>query len=174
MASGRKYSLDGLTQERIRELLEYDPSSGILKWRKRTSNRVKVGGVAGVVGVNRYVYVAIDNRRLLAHRLIWLYVYGEWPTCQVDHLNRERSDNRLENLRLATESENACNGVLRSTNTSGFRGVSLDKRKTKKKWLAQIVKNGAQICIGYFATKEEAYDAYRQAAQELHGPFAAE
>jgi len=71
-------------------------------------------------------------------------------------------------------SQNACNGVLRSTNTSGFRGVSLDKRKTKKKWLAQIVKSGRQVCIGYFATKEEAYDAYRQAALDLHGPFAAE
>lgn len=168
----RKTSANGLTQDRVRELLDYDPLSGNFTWRKRTSNRIKVGEVAGVRAGNGYVYIALDNYRLLAHRVVWFYVHGEWPKEQLDHINRDRSDNRLANLRLASMSENACNGVLRSTNTSGFRGVSLDKRKTKKKWLAQIVKDGKQHSLGYFLTKEEAYDAYREAAQRLHGAFA--
>ena len=168
----RKTSHDGLTLDRVREFLEYDPPTGKFTWRKRTSNRIAVGGVAGVKAANGYTYITLDNYKLLAHRVAWLYVYGEWPEGQIDHINRDRSDNRLSNLRLASMSENVCNGTLRSTNTSGFRGVSLDKRKTKKKWLAQIVKDGKQHGLGYYATKEEAYDAYRRAAIELHGKFA--
>lgn len=170
----RRTNAEGLTQSRIRELLEYEAGSGVFKWRKRTSNRIRVGDIAGVRAVNGYTYIAIDNYRLLAHRVAWFYVYGEWPKEQIDHINRDRADNRLANLREASVSGNACNGTLRSTNTSGYRGVSLDKRKTKKKWLAQIVKDGHQICIGYFLTKEEAYDAYRRAATEFHGQYAAD
>jgi len=170
----RKTNGSDLSQGRIREILDYDAKSGQFTWRKITSNRVRVGGVAGVKAANGYIYIAVDNYKLLAHRLVWLYVYGEWPKDQIDHINRNRSDNRLANLRLASMSDNACNGTLRNTNTSGFRGVSLDKRKTKKKWLAQIVKDGRQYGLGYYSTKEEAFDAYRKAAIELHRDFAAD
>lgn len=170
----RKWNAEGLTQQRVRELLDYDPATGLFRWKKRTSNRVKIGDVAGVKGVNGYIYLAIDNYRLLAHRVVRLYVFGDWPRDQIDHINRDRSDNRLENLRLASVSDNACNGRLRSTNTSGFRGVSLIKKNTKRPWLAQIVKDGRQYGLGYYATKEEAYDAYRRAAAELHGRFASD
>lgn len=170
----RKTSAEGLSLDRVRECLDYDPPTGIFTWRKRTSNRIRVGGVAGVKAVNGYIYIALDDYRLLAHRVAWFYVYGEWPKEQLDHINRDRADNRLANLRPASMSENACNGILRSTNSSGFRGVSLDKRKTKKKWLAQIVKDGKQHCVGYFSSKEEAADAYREAAKRLHGEFSGE
>ncbi len=166
----RKTNVDGLTLEQVREFLEYDPVSGLFKWRKRTSNRISVGDVAGVKAGNGYIYIALHDRRLLAHRVAWFYVTGKWPEEQLDHINRDRADNRLVNLRPASQSQNSCNGVLRSTNKSGYRGVSWEKRK--KKWQARIVKDRKQYLLGYFATKESAYDAYLEAASRLHGEFA--
>jgi hypothetical protein len=127
--------------------------------------------VAGVLATNGYVYINIDGRPQLAHRLAWLYVNGEWPPDQVDHIDRVRSNNRIANLRSASTSDNACNGVLRFSNTSGYRGVSWSKEK--KKWVARIVKDRKQHVLGYFTSKETAFDRYRAAARNLHGEFSA-
>ena len=119
---------------------------------------------------NGYIYVTLHDYKLLAHRVAWFYVTGKWPEEQLDHINRDRRDNRLVNLRPASQSQNSCNGSLRSTNKSGYRGVSWEKRK--RKWQARIVKDGKQYPLGYFDTKESAYDAYLEAAKRLHGEFA--
>lgn len=157
-----------LTVERVREFLDYDPKSGIFKWRK-DKGTVRSGSIAGSKVANGYVLIRLDKCQVFAHRLAWFYIYGEWPNEQVDHINGNREDNTLSNLRLASQSQNSCNGVLRSTNTSGYRGVSWSKEKGK--WVARIVKDRKQHVLGYFASKEEAYYAYLKAARELHGEF---
>lgn len=165
----KSYGGSGLDLESVRALLIYDPKAGTFTWRQRASNR-PAGSIAGSKAKNGYVYIAFKKRLVLAHRLAWFYVHGEWPEQQVDHANGNRSDNSLGNLRLASQSQNSCNGALRSTNTSGFRGVSWSKGKNK--WVASIVKDRKQYKLGYFATAEEAHLAYLKAARELHGEFA--
>jgi len=157
-----------LTLERVRSLLAYDPKTGAFSWRVNVVN-VKAGSPAGSKTALKYLLVRIDKCQIYAHRLAWFYVYGVWPEQQVDHINGVRDDNSIGNLRLASQSQNSCNGVLRSTNTSGYRGVSWNKEK--KKWVARIVKDKKQHVLGYFASKEEAYYAYLKAARELHGEF---
>ena len=158
-----------LTRDRVRELLSYDPKTGLFTWKVRTSNRVKVGDQAGVRAVNGYIHISMDNYKFPAHRVAWFYVYGEWPPQFIDHINGVRDDNRLENLRLATVSQNTTNGVLRATNTSGYRGVSWSKEK--QKWIASITKDRKQVNLGYFKTKEDAHFAYLEAARQMHGDF---
>lgn len=169
MAQKRKYSSDELTVEFIRDRLDYNPNNGEFKIRKKSGKKGVVGNKTGSKGKNGYVYLYLNNNVALAHRVAWVYVYGEWPNEQVDHINRDRSDNRISNLRLASQSQNSCNGSLRSTNKSGYRGVSWSKEK--KKWVSRIVKDRKQYVLGYFDDKEKAYMAYLEAANRLHGGF---
>jgi len=155
--------------EFVRKTFAYDLKTGLFTWKYRVAN-VLAGSVAGSKGANGYTYIRFRKLSVLAHRLAWFYVYGEWPKEQVDHVNGDRSDNSLENLRLASQSQNSCNGALRSTNTSGYRGVSWSK--AKKKWVASVVKERKQYKLGYFDSKEDAYLAYLEAARRLHGDFA--
>lgn len=158
-----------LTLERVREALAYDPKTGVFKWRVDRSN-VKAGSKAGSSMALGYTMIRLDDCQVYAHRLAWFYVHGEWPSQQVDHVNGNRSDNSWDNLRLASQSQNSCNGSLRSTNSSGYRGVSWSKEKGK--WVSRIVKDRKQHVLGYFTSKEDAYFAYLKAARELHGEFA--
>jgi hypothetical protein len=113
----------------------------------------------------------VDGRLYRAHRLAWLYVHGEWPKGNLDHINRDGCDNRIANLRLATYSENGRNSRLRSSNTSGFRGVY---RRPNGRFTAQIWHSGACQTLGTFDTIEEAHAIRREAARELYGEFAIE
>ena len=106
----------------------------------------------------------------LAHRLAWLYVHGEWPAEEIDHLNRVRSDNRISNLRLATQAENKQNTSLRRDSTSGHKGVSWHKRD--KKWVAEIKLHGKKHYLGYFNNINDAIAARKSEESRLH-PFAA-
>lgn len=164
----RQGGVKGLTVEQVKDVLTYDPETGHFHWRVDRSN-VRAGSVAGSRISLGYTLIRLYDRQVLAHRLAWFYVYGRWPEDQVDHINGDRSDNSLKNLRLACQSQNSCNGALRSTNKSGYRGVSWSKDKSK--WVARIVKERKQYVLGYFASKEEAYYAYLQAARELHGEY---
>jgi len=154
-----------LTAEKLRELLHYDPETGIFTWKVRTSRSVKVGDVAGCPNGDGYLQVWIQSRLYKAHRLAWLYTYGEWPTDQIDHINRIRTDNRISNLREATNKQNHQNKSKPSNNTSGHPGVSWYKRDSK--WKAKITHNQKHIHLGYFATIEEALSA-RKAAEKLY------
>ena len=158
-----------ITQARLKELLHYDPDTGVFTRRVATNNRVKVGSVAGNTSTKGYVQVRVDRTRHYAHRLAFLYMTGELPPDVVDHINGVKDDNHWCNLRLATQSENMQNlrGPM-SNSTSGMLGVGWDKRR--KKWQARIRVNNAVRHLGYFDTAQEAHAAYLKAKAELH-PF---
>lgn len=124
-----------LTVERLRDLLSYNPDTGIFIWKIRTAIRTKVGGVAGTKHSRGYWAMVIDSKDYLAHRLAWFYVYGVWPPEQIDHANGDRLDNRICNLRLASPRQNSTNTERISRNTTGFIGIYCNRQG---KWQAHI------------------------------------
>lgn len=154
-----------LTAEKLRELLHYDQETGIFTWKVSTSNRVKVGDVAGCPDGHGYLLISVQSRLYKAHRLAWLYVSGTWPTDQIDHINRNKTDNRITNLRDVTQKQNLQNKSKRSDNTSGYPGVSW--HKSYSKWVARIKHNYKDIHLGYFSILEAAISA-RKAAEKLY------
>ena len=159
-----------ITPERLRELLRYEPQTGLFWWLIRTSNRVNMGKPAGSFDRYGYRCIRIDRRDYRAHRLAWLHVYGAWPSDCLDHINGERSDNRIGNLREATNSENQHNRGKSSNNTSGFKGVTW--HASESKWQAQIGINGKIKYLGKFTCKHAAHAAYCDAATQHHKEFA--
>lgn len=150
--------------DRLRALLAYDPATGIFTRRIRVCNQ-PAGKVAGCADLDGYVMITIDRQSYKAHRLAWLYVHGEWPLGDVDHINGDTGDNRLANLRPATRAENMQN--LRKPNRgskSGYLGVS----KNAGRWFAQITVAGKRRHLGYHDTPEAAHIAYLAAKRELH------
>ncbi len=158
-----------LTQSRLKYLLDYDQTSGVFTRAVKTSNRVAVGDIAGCVKKDGYRYIRLDSAAYLAHRLAWLYVYGSFPIGMIDHRNMVRSDNRISNLREASDSENVMNRPVQANNVSGCTGVYQDKRDLK--WQAEIKSKGVKYCLGRFFTREEAVSAYSAAARILHKEF---
>lgn len=160
-----------LTHARLQELLDYDPQTGIFTWKKPTGRRVKVGQIAGCDIGSGHLVIRIDTRAYCYHRLAWLYVTGEWPPQEIDHKDRNPGNNRFDNLRLATHAQNLKNQRKPKNNTSGFKGVKLDKRNGR--WIARITMEYKDVHIGCFATAEEAAKAYDDAALKHFGEFAA-
>jgi hypothetical protein len=159
-----------LTAERLRHLLDYSPASGVFTWRIAPSPRVKPGDTAGTLNEKGYLRIKIGGILYRAHRLAFLWMTGEWPEAlQVDHINCIRSDNRWDNLRLATATENQWNKGPQRNNKSGYRGVSYDK--ARRKWAAQIKVNGRLRKLGRFPTARKAAAAYEAEAQRIHGAF---
>lgn len=154
-----------LTADTLRSVLHYDQETGIFTWKVSTSNRVKVGAVAGCPDGRGYLMIRVQSRLYLAHRLAWLYVSGTWPTDQLDHVNRVRTDNRIENLREVTNKQNGQNKSKSSNNTSGHTGVYW--HKSYSKWQACIKHNQKLIHLGYFTDIEDAIAA-RKAAEKLY------
>ena len=147
-----------LTAEYLRSVLHYDPETGTFTWKVSTGPRVRPGEVAGVAPNNKgYFHIQIHNRTYKLHRLAWLYVYGEWPKLDTDHINRDRADNRIANLRDISHKQNGQNRKSSRNNTSGHAGVSWYKQTSK--WKAKICHNYRSISLGYFATIEEAVAA---------------
>lgn len=162
-----------VTVERLKELLDYDPATGLFT-RKVAVSRMKAGTIAGMKHKGHgYVVIKIDNKSYLAHRLAWLYTYGEWPSGEVmDHKNLIRHDNRLENIRVATASQNAHNKSVTRACKAGFKGVSYRARWPYRPWIANISVGSKVIYLGAYATALEANEAYRQAAIRYFGEFA--
>jgi hypothetical protein len=155
-----------LTASRLRELLSYDAETGVFVWR--VHHRPKMpGDRAGGFG-HGYIQIRLDGRLYYAHRLAWLYVTGEWPDEQIDHINGDGVDNRFANLRPCSNDENQKNLGLRKTNTSGFSGVRWDKER--QKWAAHIRINGKVTQLGRFNSKDEARTAYLVKRAEVN-PF---
>lgn len=158
-----------LTVDRVRELLRYDLETGVFTWR-RTAGPAKTGAaVRGEVTESGYLRIVVDGCRARAHRLAWFYVYGAWPEGEVDHINGNRMDNRIANLRVCSRSENSKNRRLSRSNTSGFKGVHWHKRLGK--WVAKIKVDGRHVHLGCFGSPGEAFAAYKAAAPIYHGEF---
>ena len=155
-----------LTRDRLREVLEYNPSSGWFTWRKRIARCVHIGQTAGRFYKTGYVSITIDRKAYLAHRLAWLYMRGEWPTKDIDHKDRDRGNNAWNNLREADRSQNKVNAKDQNSVT-GFRGVI----KNGMRFIAVIRWKRRRYYLGSFATPEEAHRAYRDKAKELFGEF---
>lgn len=151
----------------LRDVLEY--RDGELYWRKTLSNRGLAGSVAGS-RKHKYTQVRVFGVLMNAHRVIWAIVHGEWPPHDVDHINMDSHDNRIENLRLATRTQNKYNTTKQRDNTSGFKGV--DFSQDKGKWRARISVAGKVRWLGYFHDAEMAGLAYAEAAERFHGEFA--
>lgn len=147
---------------RLRTVIGYNPDTGVFVWRTKRANK-RVGDVAGNVGPNGYRTIMVDYQSYYAHHLAWAFVYGVVPAGRyIDHINGQRADNRISNLRLATNSQNLLNRHrLNKNNTSGAIGVSFDR--TRKKWCAYIDKDYKRINLGAFDTKAQAIQA-RQVA----------
>ncbi len=151
-----------ITCEEARAALDYDPETGVLVWRiNRKSNKVK-GMPAGWLSEKGYICLCYNNIDYLAHRIIWLIYYGQWPNKQIDHINQDRSDNRISNLRDVSALENNRNHRLHKTNTSGVMGIYWDKQK--RKWRARITVNGKKKSLGLFNDWLDAVSA-RKAAE---------
>jgi hypothetical protein len=154
--------------DRLREVFALDESTGVLRWNIQ-KKRVRFGDVAGGISGRGYVYVGLDGLRLKAHRIVFAMVHGCWPD-RVDHINGIKTDNRPENLRAATHAQNMQNAKTRSDNTSGFKGVTWDKRA--KRWQAQISVAGRCKFLGYYDDAKEAAEVAREARIKQHREFA--
>jgi len=156
-----------LTADRLREALHYNPDTGAWTWRKTGAGR-RPDMVAGTINSAGYLIINISGHLYLGHRLAWLWMIGEWPPHDIDHINLVRLDNHWVNLRAATRSENHGNKRAYTCNKSGFKGVFSHKQK----WRARIGVNGSQIHLGVRDTREEAAALYARAAEKYYGEFA--
>lgn len=155
-----------LTQARLKELLRYDPETGVFTYASARP-RVKVGAVAGHTHAGHgYRQIKVDGKLYLAHRLAWLYVHGKWPSDLLDHINRDRTDNRISNLRPSDKYLNRQNSKPASNNKTGVKGVTWNK--TLGKWHARISLQGKRYHVGWFYSVDEAKRARLTAEQAMH------
>jgi hypothetical protein len=157
-----------ITQERLKELLDYDPETGVFLWKEKRGSAA-AGSRAGCLDHHGHRLIRVDRNLYRAGRLAWLHVHGELPE-EVDHRNRIRDDDRLKNLRPSTRPQNCQNTGKHRDNTSGHKGVFWVKRE--KRWMVQIRANGKTHYLGHFDEKSRAVTAAREAYEQLHGEFA--
>lgn len=156
--------------QELKSILHYFPETGKLVWADRSSNAFNgrlAGKSAGCLKSNGYVHVRINGVSYLAHRLAWLHFYGEWPHEMLDHIDCNKSNNRISNLRLATRSQNAANVIPRG---NYLKGVTFNRRCLK--YQAQIKSLGKNNYLGLFDTEADAHSAYLTAAKLIFGKFA--
>lgn len=157
-----------LTQERLKELLNYDPETGIFTWLNPLSFCVQAGSIAGWIDKRGYVFIRVNGKLMAAHRLAWLYVRGCWSEFDIDHIDGDPSNNKLRNLREATRSENNQNRSKFGRSSVGLIGVSYNPKCTNNPYQAAIKSCGKRLYLGSFPTQEDAYSAYLKAKSELH------
>jgi len=159
-----------LTAEEARRLFDYDPDTGRLIWRVTLCNRAVSGRVASTKNDSGYLMVKVQGRAYRQHRVAWLIMTGSWPAEEIDHINGDRSDNRLCNLREATRVQNAQNTARPRNATNDRRGVIWHKRA--KKWVAQISVDGITRYLGTYSDLEQASQVYQDEAKKLRLDFA--
>lgn len=161
-----------LTAERLRERFTYDPATGLFKrlFKTRREYKRKTQLSCGWVRDHGYITIMVDGNEYRAHRLAWLYVHGVWPKEDLDHINGDPADNRISNLREATDAQNLANMKTPVTNTSGYKGVQW--HKAAQKWTATFKHNGETYYLGLFENKEDARRVYREQIVRVKGEFA--
>lgn len=158
-----------ITQAYLKQVYSYNPETGLFIWKKARRS-CDVGKIAGTKTGNGYIYLSIDSVRYLAHRMAWLYMTGSLPEDQIDHRNRDRSDNMFNNLRSCSKSQNLGNSPKPKNNTSGYKGVSWDR--AVEKWRVSVCFQKKHHYIGRYTDKKIAAKAYNKKALELFGEFA--
>ena len=158
-----------LTKEKLLGYLHHR-DSGQFTWKVTRNHKARAGDFAGTLHPNGAIVICVEGRFYKAHRLAWLYHHGELPAMQVDHINRNRQDNRIENLRLVTNSQNSMNKGRHPNNKSGIKGVFWESRK--QRWKAEVWKENKSHFGGYFKCKDEAAHAARALRERLHGDYA--
>ena len=154
-----------ITQDRLIEVLRYNPNTGIFI-RRIAKGGKPVGSIAGGLDMKGYVVIRIGGKTYKAHRLAWLYVMGRFPDGQIDHINGDKSFNAIWNLRDVTHTENNINRKVQRNNKTGFKGVSIRPSGT---FYSQITINGKRVHLGSFSTAEEAHMAYLEMRNEVYG-----
>jgi hypothetical protein len=153
--------MNHVTVNRLKELLDYDMDTGIFTWKVSRKRLAAIGSIAGATNGSGYRQISIDGTVYLSHRLAWLYCFEEWPKL-VDHINRDRTDNRISNLREVTQSLNIHNSKDRPSK-SGFRNA----RKVGDRFQSEIKVNGKSIHLGMYDTAEEASNAAKEYREKL-------
>jgi len=153
-------TLNYITPEQLKKLLQYDPETGLFTWLA-SNNGVQIGDVAGYKTTDGYITIRVNYKLYLAHRLVWLYMTGEWPENQIDHENHAKDDNRFNNLCEATHQQNQMNRSMLRTNTSGITGVVW--HKASNKWMAYINASSKRLHLGLFTKKWDAVCARKSA-----------
>lgn len=156
-------------RKQFRELLMYDPETGIVKWRVRR-NGVKPDLRAGNIENLGYRVIKVNGKIYKEHRIAWFLQTGDWPTLDIDHIDNDRTNNKFANLRLATRSQNSGNQRLRNRSESGKKGVT--RHTQSGKWVANIRVNNKLIYLGIYETIDAAAQAYEKAAREHFGEYA--
>ena len=163
------YSDLQLTAERLRAVLNYDPDTGIFTWRRDTSKKTR-GKHSGFSNDQGYLLIGVDGHKYRIHRLAWFYIHGKWPAHHIDHINGNRADNRLSNLREAEVFQNMANSRRPITNKSGYKGVSW--HAGARKWQVHIKYQDINSYLGLFESAEEGHAVYCAEAIRLKGKFA--
>lgn len=158
-----------LTQQRVKELFDYHPD-GYLTWKKTIGGRANAGSIAGSMTSNGYLLIRIKQKSTMAHRIVFLWHHGYLPEQDIDHIDGNRTNNRIENLREATRSQNNANSKIARNNTSGYKGVQWCK--ATRKWRAVIWINNKRKCLGRHIEIEDAAKAYHEAAVAYFGIYA--
>jgi len=156
----------GINQARLHYLFDYDQQSGHLIWRVKPGRKILIGDNAGHKTYQGYIAIRVDGKLYLAHRLVWLFMYGKWPLNEIDHADGNGKNNRLENLREATSSENKENNVVRKDNRLGITGVYYCNMN--KKYVAHITKNQKTISLGSFNSINAAKASRAAAKTKIH------
>jgi len=154
-----------ITLDQLKQSLRYSPETGVFLWLQDMGSRAKAGNVAGAKDGCGYTAIKLFGKSYLAHRLAWLYVYGEWPKQRIDHISGDRRDNRIDNLRDVSPSVNSQNQKrARADNSTGFLGVS----RHPKGFAALIGLNGKIKKLGVFAEPQQAHAVYLEAKRQMH------
>ena len=153
-----------ITQTELKEILNYNPDTGVFTWLVKPSSKVNVGDIAGYTNEKGYIRIRVNKKRYMAHRLAWLFMTGYWPKKEIDHIDHIRGNNKWGNLREATHQENGKNQKLHKSNKSGVCGVHWNKHN--KSWDAQIMVRGKQMPLGQFKDKFEAVCARKSAERK--------
>lgn len=156
-----------LTPTLLKAALDYDPSTGIFRWKTDRRAPIRAGDIAGTYNAKGYRQITL-GRTYGAHRLAWLYMTGAWPVEQIDHKNGIRDDNRWCNLREATNAENCAARGIKTNNRLGLKGVY----RAGSKFAVCLYKGSERFYLGRFDTQEAASTAYAKAANDIHGDFA--
>jgi hypothetical protein len=159
-----------MSVDKLKEWIAYDPINGEFIWKKSPHHSVKAGDRAGHMEKRGYWILQVNRNTIKGHRAAWAITYGYFPTLEIDHIDNNPSNNRIDNLREVDRSKNQMNSKPPKNNSSGVKGVSYCN--PKKKWIAAISINKKKICIGHFNRFEDAVQARMKKEKEIHGEYA--